>query len=631
MKTQIKQLLYRILATSCLFLSCTSLTWAAEEYQWPPKDDEPIVTLLGPVYETGRETQVPLFKALEQAMTEIVENQQTHLPEFYQQRIAGMNHQLFRPGYSNDEEWGSIKSLSSKAEDYDPESMAGILETSEYRKPGLEMAIRMQPTIDPQPASITLEGYRLILQPGGKGQAEWFTQVVKLKGRHPDDALRNALIWELVKPFEKIQKTFVLDDLDVPVWKDKKTAGVLTFAKKEFTADAEPVRKETVEVCVQTRLCPEMNVKGDEFVLVSKIADAQTICRIFGRELIDKETLLRLSLTEEGSNLLEEESGAAWHSGGESGFFEENYNHLDLIPVIPSETAGRSQSAVVWCRSPVQDIFNFQERPFNFVMDRGWRTIKLYKSNNMGLRILDDELVVEFLENDELYPFVKYGRILKNSFSDVANQGDSVRYISPGPEWMRGVGFESYPIDVILSGSGWERKISNVPVRKFGATGFPNFIFFGKKVHAGFGLLSPGMDVKVINFGKTESVTGGMQGGYVNIGFGDYLKLLPNIGWNVSLGMERLNFKNSEGSGSGVGLLLLGLDARLLFQYKMVTFSVGQINHSQSNGNFNSGCATEIEDTEGEKTCVEGKPELLTKKVSIPAGTSLLMGINFSY
>ena len=179
MKTQIKQLLYGILATSCLFLSCTSLTWAAGEYQWPPKEGQPIVTLIGPVYETGRETRALLFKALEQAMTEIVENQQTHLPEFYQKRIAGMNHQLFRPGYSNDEEWGSIKSLSSKAEDYDKESMAGILETSEYRKPGLEMAIRVQPTIDPQPASVTLEGYRFVLQPGGKGQAEWFTQEVK--------------------------------------------------------------------------------------------------------------------------------------------------------------------------------------------------------------------------------------------------------------------------------------------------------------------------------------------------------------------------------------------------------------------------------------------------------------------
>ncbi len=598
MKTQIKQLLYGILATSCFSLSCTSLTWAAEEYEWPPKDGEPTVTLLGPVYETGRETQVPLFKALEQAMTAIVENQQTHLPEFYQQRIAGMNHQLFRPGYSNDEEWGSIKSLSSKAEDYDPESMAGILETSEYRKPGLEMSIRMQPTIDPQPASITLEGYRLILQPSGKGQAEWFTQVVKLKGRNPDDAFRNALIWELVKPFEKAQKTFVLDDQAVPVWKDKKTAGVLTFAKKEFTADAEPVRKETVEVCVQTRLCPEMNVKGDEFVLVSKIADAQTICRIFGRELIDKETLLRLSLTEEGSNLLDEKNWAAWHSGGESGFFEENYNHLDFI-------LGKSQSGVVWCRSPVQDTFNFQERPYNFVMDRGWRTINLYKTNEVGLRTLDKELVVEFLENDELYPTVKYGRILKYSFSDAANQGDSVRDISPGPKWMRGVGFERYPIDVILSGSGWERKISNVPVRRLGATGV--YCDFCMNFFLNIGLSSPGLDVKVIDFDKTESVTGKI-GWHANIGFGDYLKLLPNIGWNVSLGMESLNFEN--GPRSGVSLIFLGLDTRLLFQYKMVTFFLGQIIRSQSSRDF---------------------PESIAKIVSIPAGTSLLMGINFSY
>jgi hypothetical protein len=642
MKTQIKQLLYGILATSCFGLSCTSLTWAAEEYHWPPEDGEPIVTLLGPVYETGRETKVPLFKALEQAMTAIVENQQTHLPEFYQQHIAGMNHQLFRPGYSNEEEWGSIKSLSSKAEEYDTERMAGILESSENRKPGLEMAIRMQPTIDPQPASVMLEGYRFVLHPSGKGQAEWFTQEVKLKGRSPDDAFQNALIWQLSKPFEKAQKTFVLDDLDVPVWKDKNTAGVLTFADKQFTADAEPVRKETLKACVQTSFCPEMNVKGDEFALVSNIADAQVICDILGRELIDKEIHLRLSLTEEGSNLLDEENGAAWHTilsyfnGGEVGFFEENYNHLDFIPVIPSETAGIDQSGVVWCRSPVRDTFNFLPRPNYYVIDRGWRTIKLYKSNEVGFRILDEELVVEFLENDELYPLVKYGRILENSFSDAANQGDSVRDISPGPERMRGVGFESYPIDVILSGRdlygvGWERKISNVPVRRFGAIWAYAIseIQFGKRVHAGFGLSSPGLDVNVINFDKAESVTGGgfagfsdgcwpCQGYYANIGFGDYLKLLPNIGWNVSLGMERLNFRNSVGTDSGLGLLLLGLDARLLFQYKMVAFSLGQIIHSQNSGDF-------VADDE------HSEPEPFTKKISIPAGTSLLMGLNFRY
>ena len=124
------------------------------------------------------------------------------------------------------------------------------------------------------------------------------------------------------------------------------------------------------------------------------------------------------------------------------------------------------------------------------------------------------------------------------------------------------------------------------------------------------------MEVNVINFGETESITGGMGLVYANIGFGDYLKLLPNIGWNVSLGMETLNFENSKGSDSGVGLLFLGLDARLLFQYKRVTFSLGQFFHSQSSGNFEP---------------VEGKPEPSTKKVSMPAGTSLLMGINYSY
>ena len=124
------------------------------------------------------------------------------------------------------------------------------------------------------------------------------------------------------------------------------------------------------------------------------------------------------------------------------------------------------------------------------------------------------------------------------------------------------------------------------------------------------------MDVKVINFDKTESVTGGMQGGYVNIGFGDYLKLLPNIGWNVSLGMESLQFKNNKGSDSGIILRYSVLDARLLFQYKMVTFSLGQINRGQSSGKFNSDA---------------GNPEPNAENVSIPAGTSLLMGINFSY
>ena len=305
-----------------------------------------MVTLLGPVYETGRETQVPLFKALEQAMTEIVENQQTHLPEFYQQRIVGMNHQLFRSGYSNEEEWGSIKSLSSKAEDYDAERIAGILQTSENRKQGLEMAIRMQPVSNQNPASVTLEGYRFVLQPSGKGQAEWFTQEVKLTGREVGDAFQIALVWLLAKPFAQVQKIFVLDSKEVPVWVGEKTAGVLTFAKKEFTADAEPIRKEIVKSCVQTRFCPEIKIEGEEFPLVANFADAQMICSNFGRELIEKETLLRLSLTDEGSDLLDEKNSSAWHSGGETGYFNKRSDHQEFV---------QAKKGWVWCKLAKQE------------------------------------------------------------------------------------------------------------------------------------------------------------------------------------------------------------------------------------------------------------------------------------
>ena len=108
------------------------------------------------------------------------------------------------------------------------------------------MAIRMQPTIDPQPVSVMLEGYRFVLLPSGKGQAEWFTQEVKLKGRKAGEAFRNALVWLLAKPFAQ-QKRFVMENEEIPVWKDKNIGGLLKFADKKFTADAEPIPKETLK------------------------------------------------------------------------------------------------------------------------------------------------------------------------------------------------------------------------------------------------------------------------------------------------------------------------------------------------------------------------------------------------
>ncbi len=628
MKTHLKQLLYGILVIICLIISCTSLTLATEEFQWPPRGGEHIITLLGPIYEAGRETKAPLFKALEQAMTAIVENQQTHLPEFYQQRIAGMNHQLFRPGYSNDEEWGSIKSLSSKAEDYDTESMAGILESSEYRKPGLEMAIRMQPISNQNPDSIILEGYRFVLKPSGKGYAEWFTEEVKLTDRETGDAFRKAIVWLLAKPFAQAQKSFVLENEKVPVWKDKKTAGVMTFADKQFTADAEPVRKETVKACVQTRFCPEIKMEGDEFVLVPNFTDAQTICRKFGRELIDKETLLRLSLNEEGSNLLDEENGKAWHSGGESGFFEENYNHHDF-------TTSSTHQGVVWCKLAKEEKPpNFAEHPPNYVLDRfGWWTIKLYGGSLGGRNTLDDEVEVEYLKHDNIYPRVIHARILKSSFSsDVAVQGKVVR-VKNAPSSVIGFGFKRYTINVILSGTGWEKTIPDVPVRRVGM----DFNFYKEDwgilggPSLSIGLSSPGFDVSVINHNTKENVKGSIEEAYsATMGFKNYLKIMPNILWNVNMGIDRLNFVVTGGKAK-TGLLSFNIDAGFQFIYKNIEFSLGQITYQSSSATFNPGCAREATDAEGATYCSEGKAETETNSINIPAGTSLLMGVNYVF
>jgi hypothetical protein len=103
-----------------------------------------------------------------------------------------------------------------------------------------------------------------------------------------------------------------------------------------------------------------MKVEGDEFALVSNFAGAQAICQMFKRVVIDKDTLLRFSLTEEGSNLLYEENGAAWHScgtqcteygfgsdGGETGYFKERSGHQEFVQA--------KKTGAVWCKLAKQE------------------------------------------------------------------------------------------------------------------------------------------------------------------------------------------------------------------------------------------------------------------------------------
>ena len=597
------------------------------------------MTLLGPVYETGSETQAPLFKALEQAMTTIVENQQTHLPEFYQQRIAGMNHQLFRPGYSNDEEWGSIKSLSSKAEDYDFERIAGILESSEYRKPGLEMAIRMQPLSNQNPDSVNLEGYRFVLQPSGKGQAEWFTEEVKLSGREAGDAFRKALVWLLAKPFAQAQKSFVLENEKVPVWDDKNTAGTLKFAgpdgqfdtadDKEFTADAEPIRKETVKACVQTRFCPEIKMEGDEFVLVSNFTDAQSICLKFGRELIDKETLLRLSLTEEGSNLLDEENGAAWHSGEEMGYFKEHYGHKEFI---------QAETGAIWCKLAKQETSPiFEEHPPNYLIDRTGLSLSVYRMDRQDYYLrFGKSMVVSKLDQDSEKPKIQKFWIIDNALAQDV-QEKTVIDISTSPG-QSSIYVERSTMDFVfqcrpeVSCDSFEQ---SVPVDRIGYLSGPSSGFgFGPSY--GFGFIKNNVDYGKYN-DKAKFGTVALLNLYLDSKYELPLELLPGFRWSLLVRLDWINLyqvlsdtgaEDSSGEKyAKANILQLIAGAKLSYMLGPVELFGGTMANSGGSEKYsNSGVNSDVYESSGTTYY-----KVYFEKVTIKSGVAPLIGVAFNW
>ena len=610
----------------CLCLLFKAPVFGKEEYHWPPKDGEHVITLLGPVYEAGRETKVPLFKALEQAMTAIVENQQTHLPEFYLQRIAGMKHQLFRPGYSNDEEWGSIKSLSSKAEDYDSERIAGILESSEYRKPGLEMAIRMQPLSNQNPDSVNLEGYRFVLQPSGKGQAEWFTEEVKLTGREAGDAFRKALVWLLAKPFAQAQKTFVLDDRDVPVWKDKNTAGTLKFADKKFTADAEPIGKETVKACVQTRFCPEIKMEGDEFVLVSNFTDAKTICGKFGRELIDKETLLRLSMIEEGSNLLDKENGAAWHSGEEMGYFKEHYGDKEFI---------QADTGAVWCKLAKQETSPiFAEHPPNYLIDRTGLSLSVYQTDRPDKYWrFGKSMVVSKSDRDSEKPKIQNFWIIDNALAQDV-QEKTVIDINTLPA-QKSIYVERNTMDFVfqcrpeVTCDSFEQ---SVPVNRIG---YLSGGFFGPSY--GFGFIQNNVDYGKYN-DKAKFGTVALLNLYIDTKFELPLELLPGFRWSLLGRLDWINLTQTvshtpshEGSGkekkASASIVQFIAGAKLSYMLGPVELFGGAMANLGGSENYsNSGTNSDAYESSGTTYY-----KVYFEKVTIKSGVAPLIGVAFKW
>ena len=188
----------------------------SSEYNWPPYENKPISNIVGPFYESLIEKEQPFYSKLNKVLLKIHENPKDNLPPLFYNKIKKLIFS-FHLGFSNDEEW-DIKT-SKQNGTFDVGRAVDVLANNKFRQPGLELAIRVKPTSNPDPDYINIEGYRFIFQSNIKGKFEWFDEKLKRSADGWPDTIHKAIIWQLTKPFKSNYKSFK-SYKDQPYWKD---------------------------------------------------------------------------------------------------------------------------------------------------------------------------------------------------------------------------------------------------------------------------------------------------------------------------------------------------------------------------------------------------------------------------
>ena len=259
----------------------------ANDYTWPPRENAPVLTLLGPVYETGLELESKLTKILADSLKKLANSPECCLPESYIDALGGTQYLRFVTGYSHDAEWGSIKSIAvQKDGTADSERVAGILENNQFREPGLELAVRLRyKTRDFSKA--TLEGYRLILQPNGQAFAKWYEEEIDTSIA-PSEQIMKALVRLLLKPLWQMSEFTVIQR------SSSEYLPVQTDAEADWPL---------LQQCVFSRACPgwstrekDVFFKQDTYRLfTSNRTYAKSLCEKIGLKLISKDVVVLAS------------------------------------------------------------------------------------------------------------------------------------------------------------------------------------------------------------------------------------------------------------------------------------------------------------------------------------------------
>jgi len=286
-KIKAAKIFCKIVTMLAIGFICTPAGSFANDYTWPPRENAPVLTLLGPVYETGLELESELTIILADSLKKLANSPECCLPESYIDALGGTQYLRFVTGYSHDAEWGSIKSTAVQIDGtVDSERVAGILENNQYREPGLELAVRLRyKTRDNSTA--TLEGYRVILQPNGQAFAEWYEEEIDTSIA-PSEQIMKALVRLLLKPLWQMSEFTVIQR------SSSEYLPVQTDAEADWPL---------LQQCVFSRACPgwstrekDVFFKQDTYRLfTSNRTYAKSLCEKIGLKLISKDVVVLAS------------------------------------------------------------------------------------------------------------------------------------------------------------------------------------------------------------------------------------------------------------------------------------------------------------------------------------------------
>jgi len=538
----------------------------AQSLSWPPDEQGlletgPLVILLGPVYEAVWETEQPLHQELLAVLKRMGQKPKV-LPEFFHDRIGKLKHILFHPGYKNDEEWGAIKTLRQSGQE-DPERIAGILEVNPINHPeGLELAMRLIPPETEHPTHVTLEGYRFIKQPSGKGEAEWYEIRVPLSGKSSEGALTEAITWLLLKPFEAQGVRFPVAEQTLPYWQGARVPGQLYYAQNFFRIDRAPVPSEFVRACPRSA-CPRLGTKK-KYAAATSRQQAEEFCRSLDRELVPEPTLLLMHNHPETRSLLDDAGPAAWGRSGGSAWgrheakpveFETSYQHHDSLR--------KQDTGIVWCQPKQQaPQLTFSERSDSFVLKKlglklVWheRGSSTYGTASGTLYQLEGETITTLLDTDPEHPTVRRSWILRNPLAEGVVENRAVQ-VSSYDDSYSGLLLQVYPGTLTLQTSTSTRQYE-VVMRKIGISGGNWY----RSWSGGIGYTSPmfkKLEVRTMT-GSTELLIS--WGGYVEVGFDRPLWFLTGVLWGGYVGGSGFFY-----FGSTAPLLVPNLEARVSYR-----------------------------------------------------------------